>query len=622
MDDNEDAAGMEEALERAREMPKTSENWEETMARLNQWDEEPSATQPPPAEQEQPSELTGDAQPRLTGDKDVPSEPWALIQHELEQNRTRVPAPDPLEAKMDEAGWHMPKPEEGPASWEHLAEQLPPEAEHAPEAEASSPPPEPPPDIETLLAQTAPPPAPKPPEPEAPKPTNWTSLLEELQAAQHGSDTTKTVGAMLHAAAPGFQAPSGAGEGDIAAAKSAIDIERTKADDADRQRKANASLLEETRLADRRDPKSGIAQRKREAYLEQFGKGPKSLDQMSAEEIDELTKTQLPLAGHASTEKVAQAKLDETRAEKDKTAAAKKDASDKAQASDEKSASDEVEAILVDPRAKKLGLTREMLDGLNRKGLDAVHRQMQSLPKEKPSGGGKNAGVKIEPGKIDTVPERRPGYRELVKGIAEHRLKAPEPGTRFGAELISDVLAYKPDLDATEFGAYKKVAEQQATGKDVVAIDVAREHLATARSLIPKNASLTWVNKVKQAVASGTGDAEFKPFIAASTVAAHELAKVYNIEDQAGKAMVEHQMSSVQSPDQLDKVFGTFEELIVGKQHGLERQRARVAPGGGGETPHEKKTPLETRSVKGGGTAYKGRKSGKWFVSAKLAEEN
>jgi hypothetical protein len=220
--------------------------------------------------------------------------------------------------------------------------------------------------------------------------------------------------------------------------------------------------------------------------------------------------------------------------------------------------------------------------GLDERKMAEMERHNLALEAKWKKGGGAHPVTKVKAGEIDTVPQQ---FREVVRAIAEGRAEAPKPGSRFGADLLKYVVAYKPDFDATRYGAYKKVVEQQAAGKDVVAIDVAREHLGTAKSLIPKNASPQFVNRVKQAIASGTGDPEFAPFIAAATVAAHELAKVYGIEDQAGKAMVEHQMSAAQSPEQLAAVFTTFEELIAGKQRGLERQLAAKAPTGSATPP-------------------------------------
>jgi hypothetical protein len=280
-------------------------------------------------------------------------------------------------------------------------------------------------------------------------------------------------------------------------------------------------------------------------------------------------------------------------------------------------------ALSEEARKREEALERERLRkaGLDERYLDERIRHNKAM---EPRRGTAGPAAKIEAGKIETVPERRPGYRQLVEGIADGRLEAPRAGSRFGAELVSDVLAYKPDFDATRFNNYAAVGKQQAVGKDVVAIDVGLEHLATARKLIPRNADTTYVNKVKQAIASGTGDPEFKPYVAASTVAAHELAKIYGIEDQAGKEMVEHQLAAVQSPEQLAAVFDTFIELVEGKQKGLQKQLQRVAPGGGKQAAHGHgpKEPLKTRKTKSGETAYQSRTSGRWFTTPEEAEAN
>lgn len=503
-----------------------------------------------------------------------PTEPWALISHELRENQTRVPRQDPIAERMKEAGWEAPPtpPPEAGSTWEGLQAAL--SAPKAPQTAAQAP-----------IA------APGRSEPD------WGALQEQIQAAERSADLDRSIDAMLHAAAPGFVPPPNIGQGAVAAARLPLEIEkhRREVENADRAR--SAKLLEDTRAAALNDPSSPESKRAQEAYLARFEGDPRlapsGVKQMSANEIEKLTGGSVALSG----QKVAADKAAAEQKRKDDEATTKKTKAEGDAAAETTSMADEVAALLVDPRAKKLGLTKDMLDGLNRKGLDGVRRQMESIHQDKPVTVKPTAHIKA--GDIDSVPERRAGYRALVQGIAEGRIEAPKAASKFGAELASDVLAYQPDFDATKFGAYKKVRDQQATGKDVVAIDVGLEHLATARRLIPKNADTAYVNRVKQAIASGTGDAEFKPYIAASLVAAHELAKIYGIEDQAGKAMVEHQLEAVQSPEQLGAVFDTFIELVEGKQKGLAKQLERVAPRGG-KPPIEKSTATVRLRTKDG----------------------
>jgi hypothetical protein len=168
----------------------------------------------------------------------------------------------------------------------------------------------------------------------------------------------------------------------------------------------------------------------------------------------------------------------------------------------------------------------------------------------------------------------------VVKAIAEGRMEAPKAASKFGADVLKYVVAYKPDFDATRFGNYAAVGKAQATGKDKMAIKVAREHLATAKRLIPANYDTRGLNRIKQAFVSGTGGDQLTPFETAVLVAAHEVARVYGIEDQTGKQLIEHLLDPTQSPQQLRARLATTDELIAGKERGLEEQLGAVAPTG------------------------------------------
>jgi hypothetical protein len=259
------------------------------------------------------------------------------------------------------------------------------------------------------------------------------------------------------------------------------------------------------------------------------------------------------------------------------------------------SVENERQLLAHDKRLGMLGLKPEDVGKLDRKGLEGVRRQIETVkqPKAGPSGPGV-AGVK--PGDYSTVPA---DLRETVKAIAEGRAPAPAPGSKFGARILNYVTAVKPDFDSTRYGAYKKVTESQATDKGLAAVGVAREHLATARKLIPNNADPQLINRFKQAFADGSGSPEFTPFIDAASVAAHEVAKVYGIGDAEGKRMVEHLLSPAQSKEQLLAAFGTIDELIAGKQHAASKQLER-ARGGKSQTEPEESDPVVTLTVKDG----------------------
>lgn len=671
--------GMREALEKARENAQGGGviDLDALMESVGKdWDDEPETPTPAPAVD--PKETRAPAE-------EPPEEEWARMKYEMRQNETRPPPQSPLVEKMASVGW---APQSSPwnPGWSELHEKLAAAEPPPPAPEAPPGPVEPSPEelllkqasemeaaqkaadekaaaeaaertareeaemaaqqapMQALLQQTGEIEAAQKAEEEKkaaaeraakeraaaeaakPKPgPDWDAMLRQLEEAERSRDTMANVGAMLHAAAPGFQAPQGAGQGAVNAAKAAMEVEQ-------RKHKEATDLLEQTKKTALNDPKSAESQRARDAFTSQFPEAAKTyrLEGLSANEIAGLSQREVQLEHYRASDAAAKAKQAEKEAA-EKARQAEKEAAERAkEAEKNKNAEDlakaleaERAAMAKDPRLEKIGLKFEDLADMDRKALDDVRARLQSFKDPKPKGT-HNVGVKIEPGKIETVPERRPGYRALVKSIADGRLEAPKPGGRFGAEIISDVLAFKPTFDATRFGAYKKVTDQQAAGKDVIAIDVGLEHLATARKLIPKNADIQWLNKMKQAVATGTGDAEFRPYIAASTVAAHELAKIYNIEDQAGKQMVEHQLSAVQSPEQLAAVFDTFIELVEGKKKGLELQRERVAPKGGeahaGEKQAGEKPPLETRTSKGA-TVYRARSgANRWFTTPEEAE--
>ena len=235
--------------------------------------------------------------------------------------------------------------------------------------------------------------------------------------------------------------------------------------------------------------------------------------------------------------------------------------------------------------------------GFDEKKLEEDIRHHKATEK-KP--GMKGPPVKIEAGKLDTVPERRPGYRELVKGIAEGRVEAPKAAARFGAEIISDVLAYKPDFDATRFGAYKKVVEGQSTDKSKLAIDVAASHLEEAERLIPENYDPKMLNRVKNAFLTGSGAEDLSAFELAMLSSAHEIAKTFGIEDQTGKQAIEQMFDPTQSPQQLRARIAQARKLMAGKIEGFKRQRDAVAPLGStpAATHGEPPRPADTVTVK------------------------
>lgn len=243
---------------------------------------------------------------------------------------------------------------------------------------------------------------------------------------------------------------------------------------------------------------------------------------------------------------------------------------------------------LAEEAKNRLALSREQLAAVERerktKGELAAkeleerirHNKEIEKGKQKPTGPGRAASVKA--GDISTVPEN---LRNVVKAIAEGRLEAPKAAAKYGAEVVQMVMNYKPDFDATRFGAYKKVVEGQATDKSKLAIDVAANHLEEAERLVPQNYDPRMLNRVKNAFVTGSGSEELSAFELAMLSSAHEIAKTFGIEDQQGKLAIEHMFDPTQSPQQLRARIAQARKLMAGKTEGFKRQRDAVAPDGG-----------------------------------------
>lgn len=314
------------------------------------------------------------------------------------------------------------------------------------------------------------------------------------------------------------------------------------------------------------DPNSLQSQKARNAFKAFFQGStlPPDFDSWSAADVSSLGKSAKPVTTYEDQYHRALASQAEELAKE----RARKGAAEDTAAAGAAASLDDERKLLV----SKYGFTPEEVGKLDRKGLDHLWDRIGATEKKKPA---KGPPPHIKAGDYSGVPEE---LHETVKAIVEGRAPAPSPGSRFGAQVLNYVTRIDPSFDSTRYGAYKKVTEEQATAKDMVAVDVAREHLKTARSLIPKNVDLPWLNRFKQQLASGTGDPEFTRFMVAATVAAHETARAYGVDDQQGKEEMIHLLSSVQSPKQLESAFDTFEELMAGKQKGRERQRERYAP--------------------------------------------
>ena len=555
-----DAPGLDDVLKRHDEVAR-------------QWDgEEPKPPEPdaPGLEQrqdEEPPVADAGGPPPVPPPEQLPDEPWANLAHRLKQTQDTSPSVDPLLEKMRAAGWA----------------------------------------------------------PAEKKAVDWAKLQADLQAAERGADSLKNVGAMLHAAAPGFEAPRDAGAGEVAAAKTALEapkeqaaIEHTEQQAAHDKLKQDADAKAVAKAAaadDVASPESVAAREKLQSLYGDSGKLPANADKLTANQVEKLIGELGPIAGHQSQERIAKEKEaaeakrkadEETAKEKAKGDAAKeKEVAAKALREADKGSLESAIRLWVktSPYAKQHGLTPDDFSGMaTRKDFEDFVNRVE--PKHGKGAGGPPAPPK-ETHTLEDIPD--PGLRALVHSLLDGYPLPSNIDRKTKTQALELVYQINPKYDPTRGSAYEKVALHQATDPSVMALDVAREHIKTAKAAIPKNADTQYINRIKQAVASGSGDPEFKPFVVASETAAHEIARINNIGDQQGKEAVLHQLDAAQSPAQLNAAFDTFEELMKGKQHGLQRQREKVAP-----TPFEAapSSPVEEKEVNG--KKYRKNARGKW----------
>lgn len=467
----------------------------------------------------------------------APTERWAAIKHGLRENETRVPPPSALEEKMKAVGW------------------------------------------ESKPGATAPKSGPR----------DWAQLQKDLQDAERSAESTRTVGAMLHAAAPGFQAPAAAGQGDVEAAKAAIlgherllsesrqqDLDAQNAAKAklDQEREeqqiaaskaaqdtaANAKLVAEAKEQARNDPASPESQRARAALkpvFEMAGSVPADFDSWTAAQAEQHAKTLVPLATGAAGRKKTEADT-----------AAKETAA----GAEATSLEGEKAALAADKRLAKLGVTPEMLQKMDRHGVDKVRDELGKLGKDK------GTGAPAKPvHSLDDITD--PGDRAKVQAIGEGRADMTIAGLKDRGRIAGLVAQVYPDFDQTKFGAYKSVVQHQATDKDIVAAATAQEHIKQARAHIPQNFDAPVLNRLRKAILSGSGSPEMTPFEVDVKVAADEYAKALGNNAQSGREEVESLIASAQSPQQLAVALDEIDHLLATKQAQWGEQLKKVAPG-------------------------------------------
>lgn len=450
-----------------------------------------------------------------------PKEPWARMQHDLRENETRPPPVGDLEAKMGEVGW---KPKAGTAGGLDV---------------------------------------------------DWEALQNDIQRAERGKDTTKLVNAALAGAGTGqvFHPPSDAGEGEAAAARAPLDVMKSRLAFEEQQRKADADLLAKHKAAELDDPNSAVSKRAQEDFAQKFGGDsrlvPAGLKQMSANEIKALTGTATSLTGQknsadiAKANKEAAASLERAKAdERNKDDAVKQAEAERKRGEEAESVKSQRAILKKDPDAKKLGFTPEEIDGLDRKGIEDVYKRIDDFKSKggKGSGGGKPANIKA--GDINSVPERRPGYRNMIAAIARGDAPAPAPGAKVaGQEVISDVYAFKPDFKSSTYGQGADAEKQVAHNVKIRNARTAKKHFQMALESVPNNFDANSINRINNYIKNQKGDPGITEFETAVAIGAGELAKGLGDNAEAGKEQIRHLLSPNQSKAQIIKRLNTLIKL-------------------------------------------------------------
>jgi len=172
-----------------------------------------------------------------------------------------------------------------------------------------------------------------------------------------------------------------------------------------------------------------------------------------------------------------------------------------------------------------------------------------------------------------------PGVAAQVKAIADYRQPAPASRSKQSMALMAAVNQYKPDYDATQYGAKNKARLDFTTGKNgntVRSLNVAVQHLDQLAQLSDAmaNGNVQAVNRIGNWFASQTGNPAPSNFNAARQLVGDEIVKAIvgaggGVADREEAA---HNISAASSPAQLAGVIKTYQGLLAGQLVGLRQQ--------------------------------------------------
>lgn len=457
-----------------------------------------------------------------------PKEPWAALKYGLRENETRPPPPSALGEKMKAVGW-----------------------ESKPGATAAAP--EGPPD--------------------------WGKLKADLEASAHNAETQRTIGAMLHAAAPGFVPPSNAGGADVEASEKLLAeahaqeqakqvAERSKSEEALRQQqieaskaevahKAQADLLAKAKDQAMNDTAGPEAKKARDTYRPVFdllGHIPDGYEQMSANDIEKAVKALSPIAVGAVGRKKTEAELT---------------AKEKAATEADASLVSEREGISHNKLLPKLGYTPEQIATMDRHGIDKVRDELEKLGHAK---GGAGTGAPAKAIRtVDDIPD--PSDRAKVQALINGGVGISEALSRKDKDRVMGyLLQVKPDYDSSKHATYAAIAKQIAEDPAIHSALTAKEHFKRALENMPDNLDANIANHIVNAIQKGTGGTGLSKFEADIAVGAGELSKGLGENAEAGKEAVKRLLEPGQSKGQLrDHLM----ELVYLQDEGIELKRRK-----------------------------------------------
>lgn len=242
--------------------------------------------------------------------------------------------------------------------------------------------------------------------------------------------------------------------------------------------------------------------------------------------------------------------------------------------------------LLADPRAKAFGLTPESVAKLDRKGLEDALRQLETMPKGKGAGAGAGGPAKAVK-TLDDVPD--PSDRAKVAGLLDHSLGAGDMGSRKDQGRLIGMAAQIAQargehFDSTLHGTYQHVAQQTATDAQIGFATNATKHFQRALETMPANFDSQALNRIINAVRTGSGGAGLSEYESDIAVGAGEMAKGLAENDAHGKEALKALLEPGQSPEQIRK---HLTELIYLQKENLDtkRQKFQSAAPKGTEVP-------------------------------------